>query len=44
MKQQVLMREVKEEINCVFESRIDKAYEAWYASEKEREMMLFIGS
>ena len=30
------MREVKEEINCVLESRIDRAYEAWYASEKEQ--------
>jgi hypothetical protein len=36
LKQQVLMREVREEINCVLESRIDKAYEAWYASEKEK--------
>ena len=36
LKQQVLMREVKEEINCVLESRIDRAYEAWYASEKEQ--------
>jgi hypothetical protein len=35
LKQQVLMREVREEINCMLESRIDKAYEAWYASEKE---------
>jgi hypothetical protein len=35
LKQQVLMREVREEINCMLESRIDKAYEAWYANEKE---------
>ena len=35
LKQRVLMRVVREEINCVLESRIDKAYEAWYASEKE---------
>ena len=35
LKQRVLMRVVREEINCMLESRIDKAYEAWYASEKE---------
>jgi hypothetical protein len=29
------MRDVWEEINCMLESRIDNAYEAWYASEKE---------
>jgi hypothetical protein len=28
--------EVKEEINCVLESRIDRSYEAWHASEKEQ--------
>jgi hypothetical protein len=28
LKQQVLMREVREEINCMLESRIDNAYEA----------------
>ena len=30
------MREVREEVNCVLESRIDKAYESWYESEKEK--------
>jgi type 1 glutamine amidotransferase len=29
------MREILEEINFMLESRIDKAYEAWYARKKE---------
>ena len=36
LKQNALMREVREEVNCVLESRIDKAYESWYESEKEK--------
>jgi hypothetical protein len=31
LKLQALMREVREEVNCLFESKIDNAYEAWYA-------------
>ncbi len=33
LKLQALMQEVREEVNCLFESKIEKPYEAWYARE-----------
>lgn len=36
LKQDALMREVREQVNSALERKIDGAYEAWFTREKER--------